>query len=168
MIMVLKTSHHGPSDAKHNPFQLLRLLSKEVCFIYHRVQHASIGFLISRLLILKRGSNTSSWKSCQGDSSKLNLPDHSFQDNEHEGKDTRSQGGIRFKDKDLKISRVKSQDKVKAKDQDIKIKLRDIKSKIKIQDHKHAKGTSKEFPRTQGSKIQDVTRCEAINVMTNP
>ncbi|GKB23234.1 hypothetical protein Tco_0862635 [Tanacetum coccineum] len=76
---------------------------------------------------------------------KLNLLDHIFQDNEHEGKDTRSQGGRRFKDKDLKISRVK------AKDQDIKIKLRDIKSKIKIQDHKHTKGTSNEFPRTQGS-----------------
>ncbi|GJW35122.1 reverse transcriptase domain-containing protein [Tanacetum coccineum] len=29
MIMVLKTTHHGPSDAKHNPYQLLRLLSKE-------------------------------------------------------------------------------------------------------------------------------------------
>ncbi|GJY84283.1 retrovirus-related pol polyprotein from transposon TNT 1-94 [Tanacetum coccineum] len=54
----------------------------------------------------------------------------SFQDNEHEGKDTRSQGGIRVKDKDLKISRVKI--KLKAKDQDIKIKLRDIKSNIKI------------------------------------
>ncbi|GJS96869.1 ribonuclease H-like domain-containing protein [Tanacetum coccineum] len=45
-----------------------------------------------------------------------------------------------------------------AKDQDIKIKLKDIKSKIKIQDHKHAEGTSKEFPRIQGSKIQDVIR----------
>ncbi|GJX17365.1 hypothetical protein Tco_0218197 [Tanacetum coccineum] len=102
------------------------------------------------------------------DSSKLNLPDHSFQDNEHVGRDTRTQGGKRFKDKDLKISRVKSQDKVKAKDQDIKVKLRDIKSKIKIQDHKHAKGTSKEFPRTQGSKIQDVTSREAISSMTTP
>nr|GEZ62034.1 hypothetical protein [Tanacetum cinerariifolium] len=29
MIMVLETSHHGSSDAKHNPSQLLRLLSKE-------------------------------------------------------------------------------------------------------------------------------------------
>ncbi|GKF24541.1 hypothetical protein Tco_0076863 [Tanacetum coccineum] len=28
---------------------------------------------------------------------------------------------------------------------------------IKIHVHKHAKGTSKEFPKTQGSKIQDVT-----------
>ncbi|GJR36796.1 retrovirus-related pol polyprotein from transposon TNT 1-94 [Tanacetum coccineum] len=54
----------------------------------------------------------------------------SFQENEHEGKDTRSQGGIRVKDKDLKIPRIKI--KSKAKDQDIKIKLRDIKSKIKI------------------------------------
>ncbi|GJR89278.1 retrovirus-related pol polyprotein from transposon TNT 1-94 [Tanacetum coccineum] len=61
-----------------------------------------------------------------------------------------------------------SQDKVKAKDQDIKIKLRDIKSKIKIQDHKHAKGTSKEFPRTQGSKIQDVTRSGVIIAITTP
>ncbi|GKC69352.1 hypothetical protein Tco_1115235 [Tanacetum coccineum] len=53
MILVLKTSHHGPSDANHNPSQLLRLLSKEVCFISHRDQHASIGFLIPRSLILK-------------------------------------------------------------------------------------------------------------------
>ncbi|GJW37690.1 hypothetical protein Tco_0060610 [Tanacetum coccineum] len=56
----------------------------------------------------------------------------------------------------------------KAFDQDIKIKLKDSKSKIKIQDHKHAKGTSKEFPRTQGSKIQDVTSREAISSMTTP
>ncbi|GJV09016.1 hypothetical protein Tco_1346672 [Tanacetum coccineum] len=54
MIMVLKTSHHGPSDAMHNPSQLLRLVSKEVCFISHGDQHASIGFLIPRSLILKR------------------------------------------------------------------------------------------------------------------
>ncbi|GJV37623.1 hypothetical protein Tco_1410100 [Tanacetum coccineum] len=42
-----------------------------------------------------------------------------------------------------------------AKDQDIKFKDKDIKSKIKIKDHNHVKGTAKEFPRTQGSKIQD-------------
>ncbi|GKB99716.1 putative reverse transcriptase domain-containing protein [Tanacetum coccineum] len=54
MIMVLKTSHHGPSDAMHNPSQLLRILSKEVCFISHGDQHASISFLIPRSLILKR------------------------------------------------------------------------------------------------------------------
>ncbi|GJS01949.1 hypothetical protein Tco_0318457 [Tanacetum coccineum] len=48
MILVLKTSHHGPSDAKYNPSQLLRLLSKEVCFISHGDQHASIDFLILR------------------------------------------------------------------------------------------------------------------------
>nr|GEX41220.1 putative reverse transcriptase domain-containing protein [Tanacetum cinerariifolium] len=41
------------------------------------------------------------------------------------------------------------------KDQDIKFNDKDIKSKIKIHDHKHAKETSKEFPRPQGSKIQD-------------
>ncbi|GJZ80736.1 hypothetical protein Tco_0645730 [Tanacetum coccineum] len=49
MILILKSSHHGPSDAKHNPSQLLRLLSKEVCFISHRDQHVSIGLFISRL-----------------------------------------------------------------------------------------------------------------------
>ncbi|GJT68894.1 retrovirus-related pol polyprotein from transposon TNT 1-94 [Tanacetum coccineum] len=54
---------------------------------------------------------------------------------------------------------------VQAKDQDIKLKSQDIKLKTRIQDHKHAKGTSKEFPRTQGSKTQDVTRSEAIRSM---
>ncbi|GKD55013.1 hypothetical protein Tco_1288400, partial [Tanacetum coccineum] len=54
------------------------------------------------------------------------------------------------------------------KDQDIKLKSKDIKIKIKIQDHKHAKGTSKEFPRIQGSKIQDVTRSESLSAMTTP
>ncbi|GJV53849.1 hypothetical protein Tco_1449590 [Tanacetum coccineum] len=53
MILILKTSHHGPSDARHNPSQLLRLLLKEVCFISHGDQHISIGFLIPRSLILK-------------------------------------------------------------------------------------------------------------------
>ncbi|GJT87446.1 hypothetical protein Tco_1069163 [Tanacetum coccineum] len=48
------------------------------------------------------------------------------------------------------------------------LKLKDIKSKIKIQDHKHAKGSSKEFPSIHGSKIQDVTRSEAISAMTTP
>ncbi|GJU49713.1 hypothetical protein Tco_1219268 [Tanacetum coccineum] len=48
------------------------------------------------------------------------------------------------------------------------LKLKVIKSKIKIQDHKYAKGTSKEFPRTQGSKIQDVTRSEATISMATP
>ncbi|GJT76265.1 hypothetical protein Tco_1042990 [Tanacetum coccineum] len=55
-----------------------------------------------------------------------------------------------------------------AKDNDIKFKNKDIKSKIKIQEHKHAKGTSKEFPRPQGSKTQDVTRSEALYAMTTP
>nr|GFB71655.1 hypothetical protein [Tanacetum cinerariifolium] len=44
----------------------------------------------------------------------------SFQDLEHEGGDTRSQGGIRFKDNDIKI---------------------------KIQDHKHENGYSKGIPK---------------------
>ncbi|GKC60492.1 hypothetical protein Tco_1088090 [Tanacetum coccineum] len=46
------------------------------------------------------------------------------------------------------------------------LKLKDIKSKIKIQDHKYAKGTSKDFLSIQGSKIQDVTRSEALSEMT--
>ncbi|GJZ75699.1 retrovirus-related pol polyprotein from transposon TNT 1-94 [Tanacetum coccineum] len=58
------------------------------------------------------------------------------------------------------------QDYLKAKDQDINIKEKDIKIKIKIQDHKHAKGTVKEFPGIQGSKIYDVTRSEAICAIT--
>ncbi|GJR88649.1 hypothetical protein Tco_0212660 [Tanacetum coccineum] len=57
---------------------------------------------------------------------------------------------------------------LKAKDHDIKIKGKDIKIKIKIQDHKHAKGTAKEFLRIQGSKIQDVIRSEALCAMTTP
>ncbi|GJW53889.1 uncharacterized mitochondrial protein-like protein [Tanacetum coccineum] len=60
-----------------------------------------------------------------------------------------------------KLSR-KIQDYLKAIDQDIKFKDKDIKSKIKIQDHKHEKETSREFPSIQGSKIQDVTKSEAI------
>ncbi|GJR19394.1 hypothetical protein Tco_0967921 [Tanacetum coccineum] len=60
------------------------------------------------------------------------------------------------------------QDYLKAKDQDIKIKSKDIKIKIKIHDHKNAKGTTKEFPRIQGSKIHDVTRSEPIFAMTTP
>ncbi|GJY60728.1 hypothetical protein Tco_0461385 [Tanacetum coccineum] len=51
----------------------------------------------------------------------------------------------------------------------LKTKISRSKSKdIKIQDHKHAKGTSKEFLRTEGSKIQDVTKSEAIIAMTTP
>ncbi|GJY51977.1 hypothetical protein Tco_0442824 [Tanacetum coccineum] len=50
------------------------------------------------------------------------------------------------------------QDYLKAKDQDIKVKDKDIKIKIKIQDHKHAKGTVKEFIRIQGADIAKITR----------
>nr|GEY95785.1 hypothetical protein [Tanacetum cinerariifolium] len=46
----------------------------------------------------------------------------SFQDLEHEGGDTRSQGGMRFKDNDFKI---------------------------KIQDHRRANNESNKFPRTR-------------------
>ncbi|GJT55270.1 hypothetical protein Tco_0990324 [Tanacetum coccineum] len=97
--------------------------------------------LLDRVEVL-RESNTLSWKSCQEGS--LNLSDHRCS----------SQEVSKF------ILRLK--------DQDIKLKSQDIKSKIKIQDRKHAKGTSKEFLRTQGSKIQDVTRSEAIIPMTTP
>ncbi|GJS82265.1 hypothetical protein Tco_0748806 [Tanacetum coccineum] len=72
-------------------------------------------------------------------------------------------GGAQFLGK--KLSR-KIQAVFKAKDHDIKLKSQDI--KIKIQDHKHVKGSSKEFPSIQGSKIQDVTRSEAISAMTTP
>ncbi|GKF48076.1 hypothetical protein Tco_0141327, partial [Tanacetum coccineum] len=80
-----------------------------------------------------------SWKPYQGDSSKLNLPDHryqdyqdkdcqgrllaSFQDDakyEHVGQDTRSQDvkdEQNLKDRDLKISKLKSKSKEKAQDQ---------------------------------------------------
>ncbi|GJT23724.1 hypothetical protein Tco_0893661 [Tanacetum coccineum] len=40
MILVLKSSHHGPSDAMHNPSQLLRLLSKSTGF--YRLSHSEI------------------------------------------------------------------------------------------------------------------------------
>ncbi|GKB43384.1 hypothetical protein Tco_0888326 [Tanacetum coccineum] len=57
------------------------------------------------------------------------------------------------------VSKIISRLKIKISS----LKLKYIKSKIKIQDHKHAKGTLKEFPSIQGSKIQDVTRSEAIS-----
>ncbi|GKA40079.1 hypothetical protein Tco_0732672 [Tanacetum coccineum] len=59
------------------------------------------------------------------------------------------------------ISKVISRLKIKIKDKDIKIN-------IKIQDHKHAKGSAKEFQRIQGCKIHDVTRSEAMFAMTTP
>ncbi|GJT33624.1 hypothetical protein Tco_0924043 [Tanacetum coccineum] len=62
------------------------------------------------------------------------------------------------------VSNIISRLKIKI----LSLKVKDIKSKIKIQDYKHAKGTSKEFPSIQGSKIQDVTRSKAISAMTTP
>ncbi|GJY66881.1 retrovirus-related pol polyprotein from transposon TNT 1-94 [Tanacetum coccineum] len=47
------------------------------------------------------------------------------------------------------------------------LKLKDIKSKIKIQDHKHAKGTSKESQAYKAPRF-DVTRSEAPSAMTTP
>ncbi|GJU11730.1 reverse transcriptase domain-containing protein [Tanacetum coccineum] len=72
-------------------------------------------------------------------------------------KDTLSQAMINKNFLNERQSR-KIQDYLNAKDQDIKLKDKDIKSKIKIQDHRHAEGSSKEFPCLQGSKTQDVTR----------
>ncbi|GKB66887.1 hypothetical protein Tco_0928299 [Tanacetum coccineum] len=62
------------------------------------------------------------------------------------------------------VSKIISRLKIKISS----LNLKDIKSKIKIQDHKHAKGTSKEFLSIQGSKIQDVTRSKALSAMTTP
>ncbi|GKC04333.1 reverse transcriptase domain-containing protein [Tanacetum coccineum] len=59
------------------------------------------------------------------------------------------------------VSKIISRRKIKISS----LKFKDIKSKIMIQDHKHAKETSKEFPSIQGSKIQDVTRSEAIKLV---
>nr|GEV41690.1 putative nuclease HARBI1 isoform X2 [Tanacetum cinerariifolium] len=64
------------------------------------------------------------------------------------------------KDSKIKIQISQQSRQIKAKNHDISILLKNIKSKIKIQDHKHAKGTSKEFPRPQGFKSQDVTRMQ--------
>ncbi|GJV02093.1 hypothetical protein Tco_1335662 [Tanacetum coccineum] len=47
----------------------------------------------------------------------------SFQDNEHEGRDTRTQGGIRFKDKDLKISGVEIKSRPKTKISRLSLKI---------------------------------------------
>ncbi|GKA69474.1 hypothetical protein Tco_0775538 [Tanacetum coccineum] len=61
-----------------------------------------------------------SWKPCQGGSFKLNLPDHSFQDDakyEHVGQDTRSQGGKDDQDKQGKYLEI-SKTKMKSKDND--------------------------------------------------
>ncbi|GKA34067.1 hypothetical protein Tco_0720496 [Tanacetum coccineum] len=65
-----------------------------------------------------------SWKSYQGGSSKLNLPDHKSAlmepEYEHVGQDSRSQDGKDdkdLKDKDLKILKLKSKSKEKAQDQ---------------------------------------------------
>ncbi|GJT82036.1 hypothetical protein Tco_1056378 [Tanacetum coccineum] len=74
-----------------------------------------------------------------------------------------SQQGVSYEVLSRKI-----QDYLKAKYQDIKFKDKDIKSKIKIQDHKHAEGSSNEFPRQQGFKAQDITKSEATYAMTTP
>ncbi|GJU28581.1 hypothetical protein Tco_1167202 [Tanacetum coccineum] len=66
------------------------------------------------------------------------------------------------KDSRIKIQRSQQSRQIKAKDHDISILSKNVKLKIKIHDHKHAKGTSKEFPSLQGFENQDITRSEAI------
>nr|GEU62752.1 retrovirus-related Pol polyprotein from transposon TNT 1-94 [Tanacetum cinerariifolium] len=75
---------------------------------------------------------------------------------------------IEKKDSRIKIQRSQQSRQIKAKDHDINILSKNIKLKIKIHDHKHAKETSKEFPRLQGSKTQDVPKSEATCAMTTP
>nr|GEW07159.1 hypothetical protein [Tanacetum cinerariifolium] len=62
----------------------------------------------------------------------------SFQDLEHEGGDTRSQGGIRFRDIDIKI---------------------------KIQDHKHANGSSKGIPKN--TRLLDSRRLKKDSLLND-
>ncbi|GKE32701.1 hypothetical protein Tco_1452023 [Tanacetum coccineum] len=160
MILVLKTRHHGPSDVMHNPSQLLRLLLEEICFISHEDQHTSISFLIPRSLILKR------WQVIlfsihigDGNPSRVNMKQLCGR---LLARFYMNQACVNWISILVQVMRTCKHDDVKAKDQDIKLKSQDIKLKIRIQDHKHAKGTLKEFPRTRGSKTQDVTRSEAI------
>nr|GEU86980.1 UBN2 domain-containing protein [Tanacetum cinerariifolium] len=108
----IEDSHHGPSDVMHNPPQPLKSsaisdvqalpLRKLYCQIYQVVKHMLRGKLLA-----------------------------SFQDHEHEGGDTRSQGGI--------------------KDNDVK---------IKIQDH-NMQMISQMNSQEQGSKIQERYRAKS-------
>ncbi|GJS65905.1 hypothetical protein Tco_0680469 [Tanacetum coccineum] len=57
--------------ALHNPSSLLRVsLNRDLSHLSRRLHTTSIDIFTQSVLILN------SWKSCQGDSSKLNLPDH--------------------------------------------------------------------------------------------
>ncbi|GJU44482.1 hypothetical protein Tco_1201748 [Tanacetum coccineum] len=106
------------------------------------------------------GSYALSWKPYQGDSSKLNLPDHSFQNDakyEHVGQGTRSQGGKDLKEKDLK----KSESKTKSKDNDkgyrSKITQHEGTSLQHDKDQRFKNSTTKQSQQVQGSKNQDLT-----------
>ncbi|GJW89265.1 hypothetical protein Tco_0164605 [Tanacetum coccineum] len=130
-----------------NEYQLVDLFTKAL-------SQDTFEYLVKRLVTMEIlpvttsnstavGSYALRWKPYQGDSSKLNLPDHryqdyqdkdyqgrllaSFQDDakyEHVGQDTRSQGGKDLKEKDLKISKLKT-----------KLKDNDKSSRSKITQH---------------------------------
>ncbi|GJU07974.1 hypothetical protein Tco_1124404 [Tanacetum coccineum] len=115
-----------------------------------------------------RGSNTLSWKPCQGGSSKLNLPDHryllrtklrgrlleSFQEDakyEHVGQDTRSQDGKDDRDKqgkDVKISKSKTKSKDNNKG-----------SRSKITQHE---GTSLQYDKDQRLKNSTTKQSQEV------
>ncbi|GJZ06486.1 hypothetical protein Tco_0540279 [Tanacetum coccineum] len=144
LISLLKISNHGPSDAMYNPPATQTSLKRR------QVDYVSTRFHLSRsqghILILKVQRYIQWHLSKLEDSSEFQRYTSASSD---------------IQELPQRMSRS-IQDVIKAKDQDFKIKSKDIKLKIKIQDHKHTEGSSKEFTRPQGSKIQDVTRSEAI------
>ncbi|GJX27283.1 hypothetical protein Tco_0233579 [Tanacetum coccineum] len=79
----------------------------------------------------------------------------SFQDLEHEGGDTRSQGRNKVSRIRFVISVVRQ---IKAKDHDISILSKYIKLKIKIHDHKHAIGSSKRIPKNTSLQVSEVSQ----------
>nr|GEU56300.1 ribonuclease H-like domain-containing protein [Tanacetum cinerariifolium] len=97
-----------------------------------------------------KGSDTLSWKPCQGGSSKLNLPDHRH-------KIARWQRRSRLKDKDLKISDVKTKSKDNDKGSRSKISQHEGTSLQHDKDQRLKNSTTKQTQEVQGSKIQDLT-----------
>ncbi|GKC20983.1 hypothetical protein Tco_1023133 [Tanacetum coccineum] len=93
MIVGIEESRHGPSDAMHNPSQPFEFLSKETCG--SQLQPPITKTKNIRVILFSIHSDDGnpssvnikqhcgrsyalSWKSCQGGSSKLNLPDHRY------------------------------------------------------------------------------------------
>ncbi|GKA47169.1 hypothetical protein Tco_0740052 [Tanacetum coccineum] len=95
MIVGIEESRHGPSDAMHNPSQPFEFLSKNVSHLSWRYTHYLLTFSLrnTRVILFSIHSDDGnpfsvnikqhcgrsyalSWKSCQGGSSKSNLPDH--------------------------------------------------------------------------------------------